>query len=385
MKLLNLVLIILNLLLLYVIVSPLLKRKFAKITYVKFNHLKDIEPKILSAAIEMATSNKVYMPFSEENSLYTQLAKLKSIVLRNKSHQNYTYFNFPRAWLLLGMYKYADSADKVHLKETVYKETKKLLDETGKLKFKFDKLDQVLFGLLFLELHILTGEEKYLKAVEEIYQKIQSFKRNDGIYLYRKKEQVIFIDTLGMLLPFLYTYADFLKSNELIDEANKQLTFYLEKTVHNEKEFPCHAYDLENEIKLGSNNWSRGMAWLIIGMAYAAKYNYDNNSVKDLFNTYYKKLKDLKIDNYWPQFFGNTNDYQIDASATIMFLFSKYFLNEIYDNEIDLALKNSIDENGFVENNSGDTIYINKYSRVKGKSELSQGLLLWILSLKKVI
>lgn len=68
-----------------------------------------------------------------------------------------------------------------------------------------------------------------------------------------------------------------------------------------------------------------------------------------------------------------------------MFLFSKYFLNEIYDNEIDLALKNSIDENGFVENNSGDTIYINKYSRVKGKSELSQGLLLWILSFEKVI
>lgn len=378
-------LIVVNLMLLYLVVSPLLKRKFAKITYVKFNHLKDLEPKILSAAIEMATSNKVFMPFSEENSLYTQLAKLKSIVLRNKSHQNYTYFNFPRAWLLLGMYKYADSADKVHLKETVYKETKKLLDETGKLKFKFDKLDQVLFGLLFLELHILTGEEKYLKAVEEIYQKIQSFKRNDGIYLYRKKEQVIFIDALGMLLPFLYTYADFLKSNELIDEANKQLTFYLEKTVHNEKEFPCHAYDLENEIKLGSNNWSRGMAWMMIGLAYAVKFNPENHQIKNWFNTYYKNLNLLKVKGYWPQFFGHTNDYQIDASATIMLMFSRYLIKEKYDNEIELALKSSIDTKGFVENNSGDTIYINKYSRVKGKSELSQGLLLWILSFEKVI
>lgn len=384
MKLIILFLIIINLLLFYVIIKPLIHRKFSKIKYLNFNSLNEIETKLISASVEMAQSNKVYMSFSEENNLYTQLSKVKSIILRNKSHQNYTYFNFPRAWLLLGIYKYADSTNKIKLKETVYAETEKLLDETGKLKFKFDKLDQVLFGLLFLELYITTDEEKYLKGIEDIYQQIQSFKRTDGIYLYRKKDSVIFIDTLGMLLPFLYTYADLIKSNEIIEEANKQLTYYLEKTVYNEKEFPCHAYDLDNEIKLGSNNWSRGMAWLIIGMAYAAKYNYVNNSVKELFNIYYQKMEDLKIDNYWPQFFGNTNDYQIDASATIMLLFSKYFLNEVYDNEIDLALKSSIDENGFVENNSGDTIYINKYSRVKGKSELSQGLLLWILSFEKI-
>lgn len=384
MKLIILFLITINLLLFYVILKPLIHRKFSKIKYLKFDSLNAIEPKLVSATVEMATSDKVYMSFSEEDNLYSQLSKIKSYVLRNKSHQNYKYFNFPRAWLLIGLYKYAHSVDRIHLKETVHEEAKKLLDETGKLKFKFDKLDQVLFGLLFLELYLSTKEEKYLRGVEEVYQQIQSFKRTDGIYLYRKNDQVLFIDTLGMLLPFLYAYGDFRKSNEMIEEANQQLTYYLDKTVHSENDFPCHAYDLNNEIKLGSNNWSRGMAWLIIGLAYTTKYNDDNSSVKGLFDKYYKKLDTLKIDNYWPQFFGHTNDYQIDASATIMILFSKYFINEVYDNEIDLALKNSIEENGFVENNSGDTIYINKYSRVKGKSELCQGLLLWILSFKKM-
>lgn len=92
---------------------------------------------------------------------------------------------------------------------------------------------------------------------------------------------------------------------------------------------------------------------------------------------------DMRIPyGFWAQFLGHTNDNEIDSSATLMFLYAFRHCEGLTINE-DLIRKLSdscVDYRGFVNRASGDTIYINKYSRAKGPSELSQGLMLSLIS-----
>ncbi|OJX30069.1 MAG: hypothetical protein BGO86_05880 [Chryseobacterium sp. 36-9] len=367
-------LLIIIVLLIIVIIKPLFKKKFQKVKTIKYNNILDLKESLTKAALEMLYSTKSFMSFYEEDNLYTDLAKLKTKLKGDKKFQDYTYYNFPKAFLMIGILDLSSHEDFYEDVDKILKE--KYVDSSGNLKFLFDKIDQSLFGVVFIKMFDLTKNNIYRIAADRIYQEIQNFKNEKDIYLYRKNSDVLFIDTLGMIVPFLTEYSK-ISNNILIQkEAHDQLSYYIKLTTCN-NEFPCHAFDLNNNLKLGSNNWSRGIAWLMIGVAYAGKNNVD---LKDTFDQYYSKLLDLRIDNYWPQFFSHSDDNSIDASATLMLYYSASVMGIDVKKELNIALKNSIDTGFFVENNSGDTIYINKYSKIKGRSEVSQGLLLSIIS-----
>lgn len=367
----------------FLLIRPLIKRKFSqpkKLTHL--TTLKDKTELIKSAGLKMFTSDKVMMSFNDDHSFYADLARLKTKLRGSEKFKNYAYYNFPRAFLALGLLKFAQKNEDSQLKEIIFQQTEKLMDSNGSLKFKFDKIDQVLFGVLFIELYKETQLKKYKKAIENIYKEVQAFKNEQNLFLYRKESEVLFIDTLGMLPLFLYAYADLKDDKSIKQLANNQFDFYLEKTIKSDLDsFPPHAYDLKNKMKLGSTNWARGMGWFMIGLSEAAKTNPDKKVYIQIFENYWSKLEQLKIDQAWPQFLGHTNDYSIDASATLMLYFAKCSLDNKFDSNINQAIKDSISSKGFVLDNSGDTIYINKYSRVKGKSELSQGLLINLLTL----
>ncbi|WP_256013241.1 glycoside hydrolase family 88 protein [Desertivirga xinjiangensis] len=366
----------------YLLLKPLFKRKFGPVKLLEFNDLKEVEHRLRNVALQMAASKTVYMAFGDEDSLYRDLARIKQKLKRDSSLQNYAYFNFPRAWLLIGLFKFGIERNDETILHTVVIQSSHLINEVGELKFRFNKIDQALFGLLFLNLFEHTKELKYRKAAEQIYSHIQVFKNKEGLYLYRKTDNILFIDTLGMLLPFLYEYA-LLKGCTLIkEEANLQIKKYLQYASNSGEilSFPSHAYDLNKKMKLGSVNWSRGMGWFLIGLAYSVKSNEEDLSFKDIFENYWRKIESLNINHYWPQFLGHNYDYSIDSSATIMFYYANALVYGMRNNKLNSALRSAISTKGFVELNSGDTIYINNYSRIKGRSELSQGLLLLTLA-----
>lgn len=374
----NIFLIIVIIFLLCIIIYPLYKRKYNKIELVNFDSLLSIKDKLLEKGIFMLHSNKTFMSFSDEVSLYTFLARIKGILNGNKRYNDYAYYNFPKAFLILGLIdEYKRSKNELLLNNIKTKVNEKYLNSEGELKFDFNKIDQVIFGLVFLELYKITSKNKYKLAANIIYNKIQEFKNKDGLYLYRKNDNILFIDTLGMVVPFLIEYGSYFKKEDVIAEGIFQIKGYTRLTTSTIKEFPPHAFDLDHGIKLGSNNWTRGMGWYMIGLSYAAK---KDRELIALFNLYYQKLEQIAVNNYWPQFFSHSNDNSIDASATIMIYYAASVLDINVSSKIYLALKDSISKDYFVVKNSGDTIYINRYAYNKSKSELSQGLLISILS-----
>lgn len=370
-------------------VYPLYRRKFKKDKILSFSKLNEIKETIVNCGLMMIQSKKVHMSFNDEEGLYVFLSKMKS-KFSKKSSNKYQYFNFPRAWLLNGLFDEYQESKREDIYKVLTAEVDKVIDGNGNLKFKFDKIDQSLFGLVLIKLYAKTNDDKYKKALEKIEKGVHKFIiPNTDLISYRVGTNVCFVDTLGMICPFFYLYAYEFDSNELRNIANSQIKYYIENGLDSNTKLPVHAIDLDNEMLLGSTNWGRGIGWFIVGLAYALKYtdsknNKDYELFKDTYHNIINKLESIKLENcYWPQFVGHTNDNNIDTSATIMFNYAKHIVGEEVDiNEIERFLKKSIDVEGFVLNSSGDTMYINKYSSKKGRSELTQGILLSLLSKK---
>lgn len=365
------------------IVYPLIKRKFGKrVKMLKVQEVNVINEKVLQQAYKMLTSKSIKMSFNDDEGLYTLLATWKNRFLGKKSHHIYAYFNFPLAFLLLGLLDQYESANK---KEALAKVERKIIDlitNEGQLKFKIDKVDQAMLGLVFLRLYQITNKQHYFEAAKNIYKYISLFRKEDGIYLYRKEHNIFFIDTVGLLCPFLMLYADITSDDSIKIDAERQVQFALQYCVGPNQGLAIHAYDLNHNYPLGSVNWARGMGWLLLGLSSVATKSH-NEQFKNAIEHYLKILSNLKEDyGFWAQFLGHTNDKTIDSSGSLMFLYSfmKCDLINIDESLIKSLAALCVDVKGKVQMVSGDTIYINKYSRVKSVSELGQGILLSILA-----
>lgn len=364
------------------LVYPLVKRKFGqRIRMLPKNDVASVQCAVAQAANGMLSSPRVLMSFNDDESLYAMLAKLKSRMLGKRAHYSYAYFNFPLSFLLLGLLDhYIASRDKETLRN-VKSKCEDLLDDVGELKFTFDKIDQASFGLVFLQLYELTHKDRYLTGAHHIYEGVQNFRGEDGLYRYRLGLDVFFIDTIGLLCPFLVRYAEVISNRLIKADAERQVKFALECCVEPNQGLAFHAFDLTTNQPLGSINWARGMGWFLLGLSAVAR------SGDTYFMSAMQRYTDILMSmrepyGFWPQFLGHTNDKNIDSSGTLMFL---YAFQQCGTFKIDATLISAfagqcIDSDGRVIKSSGDTIYINKYSRQKGLSELSQGLMLSVVS-----
>jgi len=373
---------IISLLLLYVL---MVQRKLKPAKTVNYPTIAKASQKLTKTSLRMLKNKQAIMSFNDEDSLYVKLARVKAWLKRDNRHKNYAYFNFPLAFLLLGLLDRYESSGDTKLLEDIEQKCTELVSSSGQLIFTFDKVDQAMFGLVFLRLYTIAQAKKYLTASNEIYKNVLSYVGDDDIVRYRKGVDVAFIDTIGLVCPFLIMYADITDCKFARVLAEKQVDHVLDTGLDKDGILPFHAVDLNLNAPLGSINWGRGIGWWVLGLApLAAK------SDKDHPNKYFTALQKIlafleraRLDNeYWPQFIGHTNDNTIDSSATLMFLLAtqQAGIRHIESQELLSVIGRCVDSSGKVINASGDTIYINKYSRVKGASELAQGLMLSLIS-----
>ncbi|MBJ6984223.1 glycoside hydrolase family 88 protein [Luteimonas sp. MC1750] len=367
----------------FLIAYPIIERKLRQRTVMlRVEDAASIKSAVALAGRRMLSSRRVTMSFNDDESLYALLAKLKNRVLGRRTHHAYAYYNFPFAFLLNGLLDYSVATGDSDVLKRVESKSKEFIDEAGVLKFPIDKLDQATFGLMFLTLFELTKDDRYLTGARRIFEEMQAFKGEDGLYRYRIGLNVFFIDTVGLLCPFLVRYSQVAGVPIAMADAEAQVKFALANCVEPSKGLAIHAYDLASEQALGSVNWARGMGWLTLGLSVVAREARDP-ALMEAMRRYADILGDLREPyGYWPQFLGHTNDRQIDSSGTLMFLhaFQQCGIWNIDGAEVKSLAALCVDRRGRVVQSSGDTIYINKYSRLKGPSELSQGLMLSLLS-----
>lgn len=357
-----------NLLVLFIDVIPyfssLFKRKMEKDVPVT-------ESVIVNESLDMALSDKVVMVWDDPGSFSETV--IKKVRYNNTEHRKY---NYPKAFLFYGLSAYLIQHDSVRSLGVLKEAFDKLIDDRGNPVFQLDKTDQVPYGLTALNLYGYYKEDRYLSFANVLFDYInRNMDDTYGVVLYRNGASCQLNDVIGMIVPFLVEYYKVTTNKDALSLAAKQLDFFIRYGVDKDTYMPAHGIELAGKIKTGSINWGRGIGWYLLGLVYLNEampgaYNREYDGIVESLD----KLKDKE--GVWSQFPGSSTEY--DASSTTMFLLGLSYSTPYTKKEIIDRIKTGAD--GRVLSTSGDTYNLNKYSSSFGDSELSQGILLLLLS-----
>ncbi len=207
----------------------------------------------------------------------------------------------------------------------------------------------------------------------KILEQFQNVKEQGTIYYRPWVKNVRFVDTLGMVLPFLHAC----RWDDLVE---RQLQEY-DKALLNGV-FPAHAYNVETELPMGVFDWGRGIGWYILALIETADMEGQNERIMKLAKAL---LPHQKVDGGFGCFVFNPQS-RMESSATVLIgllFLSAYeqskdatFLNAARETE--RALMKVTRRNGAVDYCQGDTYDIGYYSQIFSVMPFVQGLTLML-------
>lgn len=249
---------------------------------------------------------------------YPQTTKKQDIkylikrVLRPTHTPKRDFFSWPQALL-------AQSLETAGELETL----KKYLNLWIEKGLPIHNIDNVMNGYSLLYVFEETKEEKYKQAADKLYEYlIQYTKDMNGNIPYRKgNPSHIYVDGVGMLVPFLCRYGAAFEKKEAIDLGIKQIRDFLKYGMDDVTGLPYHGYDLETEVKHGIIGWGRALGWLLLAMADSIEYLPDEKTQKEMTEAFQQLIgaavKYLREDGYFSWQLSATEGPK-DTSATAM-------------------------------------------------------------------
>jgi rhamnogalacturonyl hydrolase YesR len=206
---------------------------------------------------------------------------------------------------------------------------KKYYDKWISKGCKLCYLDDAFSGMALIDLHQITGEEKYKKAADKIVQYLFSHETDDGgSFPYRPKQEngYIFADGIGMVCPFLCKYGSTYGDMNAVNLAVTQLQNFIDFGMDSKTGLPYHGYQYETGVKYGIIGWGRAVGWLMTGMSECLAYMEEDRPGYEPIKQAYRHLVD-KVEAY--QLEGGLYSWQlgakdgpVDTSATAMILYA---------------------------------------------------------------
>jgi unsaturated rhamnogalacturonyl hydrolase len=370
-----------NLIFYLISINPIIVEKLKKDDYLSQISDENYIMKVIDASIKMCYLNKEVLPVNNHFDFFSGLMK----IISKKSQHNDPH----KAYLINGLVDIGISSNDTVLLNNVIGILKKHTKSDGSLAFKLEFIDQVAFGFALCDFDSYFENQQYKKGADEIYDFLKkNIEPVTNLILYRPNDNRQFVDALGVICPFLIKYGTTYKDSSALRMACQQINFYINNGLDCKSRFPYHGVNIKNNLGLGSSNWGRGIGWYVLALAEAIKYTNSNNNPYystfcDEMDKIYINLMSLRVKNYWGQFITGDSADKIDTSTTTFLLyafalcgydtFSKY-------NVVDL-FKPYTTTKGYLDFASGDAFGIGSYSPIEGKSEMSQGMLLSLLSI----
>lgn len=206
---------------------------------------------------------------------------------------------------------------------------KKYYDRWIRRNHKMYYLDDALSGMALIDLHQITGEEKYKEAAEAIARYLFHHETDEaGSLPYRPKQgnNYIFADAIGMVCPFLCKYGHTYGDMNAINLAVTQIQNFIDFGMDAKTGLPYHGYQYESGVKYGIIGWGRAVGWLMIGMAECLAYIEPTRPSYEPIKQAYRRMVD-KVEAY--QLEGGLYSWQlgakdgpVDTSATAMILYA---------------------------------------------------------------
>lgn len=237
-----------------------------------------------------------------------------------------------------------------------------------RLLFDFQKLEpeDLLLAYALLKHHCLTDKQQH--AILSYYDDL----KDAGTIAYRPwLKKVRFVDTIGMVLPFLHACG----WNDL---AMRQLKEYDDALLHGI--YPAHAYDMEKKLPMGVHDWSRGIGWYILGLVETVTLSGQKERIVFFSEA---MLQHQNADGGFSCFVFNQKE-RMESSGTVLIghLFvaayqisqDKRFLTAAF--RVEKALMQATRRNGALDYCQGDTYGVGYYSHLFTVMPFAEGLAL---------
>lgn len=237
--------------------------------------------------------------------------------------------NWPNGLLAKGLIDYylghMNSEEAREIRETL----QTYYDGWIKSGHKMYYLDDALSGLALIELHQITGEERYKQAADEMM-RFLSFHITDkaGSLLYRpnQKNGYIFADSIGMICPFLCKYGNLYGDAKATHLAVTQIQNFIDFGMDSKTGLPYHGYKFEDGLKYGIIGWGRAVGWLMMGMseslAFMEELSPDYEYIKQIYRRLVDKVESYQLENGLYCWQLGAKEGPVDTSATAMILYS---------------------------------------------------------------
>lgn len=210
------------------------------------------------------------------------------------------------------------------------------------------------------------------KAGKRLVSTIEELVGKNGTIPYRKDSpDVRYVDTIGLMCPFLYSMG-----RDLL--ADRQLAEY--DCALYEGIFPFHAFNIEEKLPMGVCDWSRGTGWYILGLL-------ESQSNQDRILSLAQRMLDLqRADGSFGCFlFNPSSPHESSGTALAGLLFSK-----AYELSLDASFLEAADNcagalmtmtrrDGALDFAQGDTVGIALYSTRFDILPFAQGITLLLL------
>ncbi len=247
-----------------------------------------------------------------------------------------------------------------------------------KKKFKMTQIDNALSVYALMQVEDDISLEKIEVLEKKMYDLIINYPIDDEKNLpYRKqRNELIYIDTLGIVCPFLCKYGVKYKNKESIDLGVMQFKNFLKNAIDSRTGLPYHGYNTKKKYKEGIIGWGRGIGWILIGLIECIEILREGEDYEFLKKSYQEMIS--KVMNYQTEqgFFTwqlECLEGHIDSSATSMIGYSLCkamllnILGKEYSEKIDKITKalDNLTINGKVNEASGEcggfSVYPQKY------------------------
>jgi len=250
-------------------------------------------------------------------------------------------------------------------------------------------LDSAMHGYTLIKMYELNNITEYRAPINQLAKYLieKHVKSSRGVLPYRSRNpEMVYIDTIGMVCPFLAYYGRKFDSKEAINLSVLQIKDFFEHGFDSKTGLPYHAYNSVTHEKKGLIGWGRGIGWIVYGVVDALEYipecHQEYRKIAQQFRLLMDILLQYQDELGYLKWHVNDRDSHIDTSATSMFGYALArgvllgILGEQYLPKAQACLKaleQSTDVDGLVHGCSGECIGLGEYSKKYGAYPWAQG------------
>lgn len=295
-----------------------------------------------------------------------------------------------QAWqtggLVIGVSEYSYAASK----STVQKTISHFINSNGNWKEIPKNVDYGILAYGFLKNH--PRPESLKPAMDELIQVIEKHLGEDGLIAYSGRSDIRYVDTLGLVCPFLALYAKVYQQPKYAELAIKQLEAFTEKGLYPGTYLAAHSYQLKTGLPVGIVGWGRGVGWMLLGWMDVFLELPESDAKEKLKETILAAADEYLKYQYDDGGFGiilqDCSKYDSSATAIMAYYFGQCFnitQNLSYANGMKAALqklKTVTRRDGSLDYCQGDTVDVGIFSQHYAIMPFAQGMVLRALKLQ---